>query len=88
MVSGTLGGGASLAGDVIIAQWGQVFYDGPLSLTSRALEVSLAPQDPLVSQAFLVSQGALGSTVPMLQDLQAFLVCLERKGPLVFLAPR
>lgn len=55
---------------------------------SEALEVSLAPQDPLVSQAFLVSQGALGSTVPMLQDLQAFLVCLGRKGPPVFLAPR
>lgn len=55
---------------------------------SRAHEASLAPQGPLVSQDCLVSQGALGSTVPMHQDLQAFLVCLGRKGPPVFLVPR
>ncbi|XP_036024013.1 uncharacterized protein LOC118569873 [Onychomys torridus] len=55
---------------------------------SEAHEVSLAPQDPLVSQDCLVSQGALGSTAPMLQDLQAFLVCLGRKAPPDFLVPR
>lgn len=41
-----------------------------------------------MSQDCLVSQGALESTVPMHQDLQAFLVCLGKKGPLVFLVPR
>lgn len=35
-----------------------------------------------------MNQGALGSTVPTHQDLQAFLVCLGRKGLLVFLVPR
>lgn len=55
---------------------------------SRAHEASLAPQDPLVSQDCLVNQGALGSTVPMLQDLLAFLVCLGRKGPPDFLVLR
>lgn len=55
---------------------------------SEAHEASLAPQDPLVSQDCLVNQGALGSTAPMLQDLQAFLVCLGRKGPLDFLVPQ
>lgn len=55
---------------------------------SEAHEASLAPQDPLVSQDCLVSQGALGSTAPTLQDLQAFLVYQERKGPQDFLVPR
>lgn len=55
---------------------------------SGAHEASLAPQDPLVSQDCLVNQGALGSTVPMLQDLPAFLVCLGRKGPPDFLVLR
>lgn len=41
-----------------------------------------------MSQDYLVSQAALGSTVPMHQDLQAFLVCLGRKDPRVFLVPR
>lgn len=54
----------------------------------RAHEASLAPQDPLVSQDCLVSQGALGSTAPTLQDLQAFLVCQARRGPQDFLVPR
>ena len=47
-----------------------------------------APRGPLVSQDFLVSQDALGSMVPMHQDLQAFLVYLGRKDPPVFQVPR
>lgn len=35
-----------------------------------------------------MNQGALGSTVPTHQDLQAFLVFLGRKGPPVFLVPQ
>lgn len=35
-----------------------------------------------------MSQGALGSTVPMHQDLQVFLVYLGRKDPPVFQVPR
>lgn len=41
-----------------------------------------------MSQDYLVSQAALGSTVPLHRDLQAFLVCLGRKDPRVFLVPR
>lgn len=41
-----------------------------------------------MSQDFLVSQDALGSMVPMHQDLQAFLVYLGRKDPPVFQVPR
>lgn len=41
-----------------------------------------------MSQDYLVSQAALGSTVPLHRDLQAFLVCLGRKDPQVFLVPR
>lgn len=41
-----------------------------------------------MSQDCLVSQGALGSTAPTLQDLRAFLVCLGRKGLPDFLVPR
>lgn len=55
---------------------------------SRAHEASLAPRGPLVSQDSLVNQDALGSMVPMHQDLQASLVCLGRKDPLVFRVPR
>lgn len=40
-----------------------------------------------MSQDCLVNQGALGSTVPTHQDLQAFLVYLGRRGPPVFLVP-
>lgn len=41
-----------------------------------------------MSQDYLVSQAALGSTVPLHRDLQAFLVCLGRKDPQVFLVLR
>jgi hypothetical protein len=59
-----------------------------VSLMSRVPEVSLALQGPPVSQACPESQAALESTVPMLQDPQAFLVCLGEMGLPGFLAPR
>lgn len=55
---------------------------------SEAHEASLAPRDPLVSQDCLVSQGALGSTAPTLQDQRAFLAFPGRKGLPDFLVPR